>query len=65
MRDVLEPQKPKELTHSEKAAALDYLMLLKEERTREIKVRGVPMGESNRNSCPKKKSVHQLFQLRL
>jgi len=44
MRDVLEPQRPEELTPSEKAAALAYLMFLKEKWTGEIQGRGCADG---------------------
>jgi len=65
MHDILEPQRPEELTPSEKAASLASLMFLKEKGLVKLKLEGAPMGENNGSTCPKKRTVHQLFQFML
>ena len=56
MRDVLEPQRSEELTPSEKAAALAYLMFLKEKKTGEIKGRGCADGRKQREYMSKEEN---------
>ena len=56
MRNILEPQRPEELTTYEKAAALAYLMFLKEKRTGEIKGRRCADGRKQREYMSKEEN---------
>ena len=61
LNDVLEPQRPEELTFSARAAVLAYLMFLmflKNKGLKRSKLKGVLMVGNNKSTlCPIKKTV--------